>query len=83
MLSEIRGFGLRSLSVGAQPASQESAVAGLTPETDEERKQRKASEKAAKKTEHERRGSLTERLARVISGVNNGGGSKDGVGSSK
>ncbi|KAL6240791.1 hypothetical protein RBB50_012355 [Rhinocladiella similis] len=79
MLSDIRsGMGMRSLSVGGGPASQDSAViAGLNPETDEERKQRKAAEKAAKKAEHERRGSLTERLARVISGGSNS--SKDGA----
>ncbi|KIW15267.1 hypothetical protein PV08_05312 [Exophiala spinifera] len=75
MLPDIRsGMGMRSLSVGG-PASQDSAVAGLTPETDEERKQRRAAEKAAKKAERERRGSLTERLVRVISGGGGGGGS--------
>jgi len=67
------GMGMRSLSVGG-PMQQDGAYAGLTPETDEERKQRMAEEKAKKKAEHHRQHSFTERLARVISG-----GSKDGA----
>jgi hypothetical protein len=53
---------------------QDTAYAGLTPETNEERKRRMAEEKTKKKAEHHRKHSISERLTRVIHP-----GSKDGA----
>lgn len=82
-LPDIRGgMGMKSLAWGGPMQTgnpQSGGFAGLTPETDEERKQRRAEEKAQKKVDRERRGSVAHRLVRVLSG-----GSKDGTaGSSK
>ncbi len=74
-LPDIRGgTGVKSLAWGGpmQTGATRGGFSGLEPETDEERKRRKAEEKERKKADRARRGSVTQRLMRVISG-----GSKD------
>jgi hypothetical protein len=70
------GSGVKSLAWGGpmQTGSSKGEFPALVPETDEERKRRKAEEKERKKADRDRRGSVSQRLMRVISG-----GSKDGA----
>jgi len=76
-LPDVRsGMGMKSLAWGGPMQTgrpQTTSWPDMKPETSEERKQRKADEKAQKKAERERRGSVAQRLVRVISG-----GSRDG-----
>ena len=69
------GWGLKSMAYGGPGLGEMSEERGWpAPETDEERKRRREAEKLKKKEEKERKGSVGERLKRVISG----GGAKQG-----
>lgn len=79
LLPDIRGgIGLRSMTWGGRMPTDLSLNFGaeLTPETSEERKRRKEEERERKKAERDRRGSVGQRLMRVISGSSRDGASE-------